>query len=120
MKKRLLAYIDQMEQMLKDNDLSTDEWKIIQTEHLTQLSFFQHERLIHLIVTVTFALLEMISLLIVMFHFSIVALLFSATIMILLIPYISHYYLLENGVQKMYQQYDQIQKHLSLFHFDML
>ena len=52
--------------------------------HLIQVSFFQHERLIHLIVTVTFALL------------------------ILLIPYIRHYYILENEVQKMYGQYDRM------------
>ena len=30
-------------------------------EHLVQVGFFQHERLIHLIVTVTFALLEMLA-----------------------------------------------------------
>jgi hypothetical protein len=28
--------------------------------------------------------------------------------MCLLIPYIAHYYLLENGVQKMYRQYDRM------------
>ena len=27
---------------------------------------------------------------------------------ILLFPYINHYYLLENGVQKMYEQYDRM------------
>ncbi|MFQ8981070.1 MAG: hypothetical protein ACLR6I_11570 [Waltera sp.] len=30
-------------------------------EHLVQVGFFQHERLIHLIITVTFALLEMLA-----------------------------------------------------------
>lgn len=33
-------------------------------EHLVQVGFFQHERLIHLIVTVTFALLEMLAIVI--------------------------------------------------------
>jgi hypothetical protein len=31
-----------------------------------------------------------------------------AAILVLLIPYIMHYYLLENGVQKMYRQYDEM------------
>ena len=61
-------------------------------EHLVQVGFFQHERLIHLIVTVTFALLEMLA------------------ILILLIPYIRHYYILENEVQKMYGQYDRMRR----------
>ena len=33
-----------------------------------------------------------------------------AALLVLLIPYIAHYYLLENGVQKMYQQYDKIKQ----------
>ena len=32
----------------------------------------------------------------------------AIAILILLVPYIKHYYLLENEVQKMYKQYDQI------------
>lgn len=112
MKKRLLNYLDDTDNLLKTPNYSYEEWQKIKKEHLIQLSFFQHERLIHLIVTITFALLEMLSLMLVMFQFSILALLFSLVILILLIPYISHYYLLENGVQKMYEQYDQIVSHL--------
>ena len=33
--------------------------------------------------------------------------------LVLLVPYIMHYYTLENEVQKMYTQYDEILKHLS-------
>ena len=32
----------------------------------------------------------------------------AIAILILLVPYIKHYYLLENEVQKMYKQYDMI------------
>ena len=32
----------------------------------------------------------------------------ALVILVLLIPYISHYYLLENEVQKMYVQYDKL------------
>lgn len=112
MKKRLLDFLNTTDELLNNSNFSKEEWLEIKKEHLTQLSFFQHERLIHLLVTITFALLEMLSLLLVMFQFSILALLFSFVILILLIPYISHYYLLENGVQKMYKQYDEIVSHI--------
>ena len=82
-------------------------------EHLNQIGFFQHERLIHLIVTVTFALLEMLAILLNVISDSLFSLLLPVVILILLVPYIRHYYILENEVQKMYTQYDEILKHLS-------
>ena len=77
-------------------------------EHLTQIGFFQHERLIHLIVTVTFALLEMLAILLSVIADSLFSLVLPVVILILLVPYIRHYYILENEVQKMYVQYDRI------------
>ncbi|HAN01410.1 MAG TPA: hypothetical protein DCP93_02520 [Lachnospiraceae bacterium] len=77
-------------------------------EHLTQISFFQHERLIHLIVTVTFALLEMLAILLSVIADSLFSILLPVVILILLVPYIRHYYILENEVQKMYVQYDRM------------
>lgn len=78
-------------------------------EHLVQVGFFQHERLIHLIVTVTFALLEMLAIVLSVISDSLFTLLLPLVILILLIPYIRHYYILENEVQKMYVQYDRMQ-----------
>ena len=77
-------------------------------EHLVQIGFFQHERLIHLIVTVTFALLEMLAIVLSVISDSLFTLLLPVVILILLIPYIRHYYILENEVQKMYVQYDRM------------
>lgn len=79
-------------------------------EHLVQVGFFQHERLIHLIVTVTFALLELLAILLSMIGDSLFTLLLPVVILILLIPYIRHYYILENEVQKMYAQYDRMHR----------
>lgn len=80
-------------------------------EHLVQIAFFQHERLIHLIVTVAFALMTIISIVA-----SVLApadetmgfLILTASLIILLVPYILHYYILENETQKMYEQYDKL------------
>ena len=78
--------------------------------HLVQVGFFQHERLIHLIVTVTFALLEMLAIVLSVISDSLFTLLLPVVILILLIPYIRHYYILENEVQKMYVQYDRMRR----------
>ena len=79
-------------------------------EHLVQVGFFQHERLIHLIVTVTFALLEMLAIVLSVISDSLFTLLLPIVILILLIPYIRHYYILENEVQKMYVQCDRMRR----------
>ena len=54
-------------------------------EHLVQVGFFQHERLIHLIVTVTFALLEMLAIVLSVISDSLFNLLLPIVILILLI-----------------------------------
>lgn len=104
MEKRIKKYLAEMDLLLKQN--SPTDWKLQIDKHLTQISFFQHERFIHLIVTVVFALLEMLCFLALLFSFSPGLAALTLLIFLLLIPYIRHYYILENGVQKMYQQYD--------------
>ena len=89
-----------MQEMVQDN----------LKEHLVQVGFFQHERLIHLIVTVTFALLEMLAIVLSVISDSLFNLLLPIVILILLIPYIRHYYILENEVQKTYVQYDRMRR----------
>ena len=76
-------------------------------EMLVQIQFFQHERLIHLIVTVLFALLAVMSILGSLMIQELVVLLLCLMFFVLLIPYIRHYYILENGVQKLYKLYDE-------------
>ena len=112
MKKRILTYRKYIDFLLASDKQS--DWKYINQEHITQVAFFQHERLVHLIVTVTFAVLELLT---VCAYVIVVALdstlsfpllILALLILVLLIPYIKHYYLLENEVQKMYVQYDRI------------
>ena len=115
MEKRILTYRKYMDELLAAGRADID-WETVRAQHLIQVGFFQHERLIHLIVTVTFALLEIIS--IALFTIccsmdtataSVPAIgLLALTVLILLIPYVRHYWILENEVQKMYGQYDRI------------
>ncbi len=102
---RILHYRKYIDELLQREDADWDE---IIKEHLIQVSFFQHERLIHLIVTVTFALLEVIVIGLCVTAFSPGLGLLALALLVLLIPYIRHYYILENEVQKMYVQYDRM------------
>lgn len=105
MEKRILNYRKYIDELLMRDDL---DWETVIKEHLIQISFFQHERLIHLIVTVTFALLEMIAIGLSVVAFNLWNGLLAIALLILLIPYVRHYYILENEVQKMYWQYDKM------------
>lgn len=105
MEKRILNYRRYIDGLLSQDDL---DWEVIIKEHLIQISFFQHERLIHLIVTVTFALLEVVVIGLSVVSFTLGVGLLAIALLILLIPYIRHYYILENEVQKMYGQYDKM------------
>lgn len=80
----------------------------LRTEVLTQISFMQHERLIHFLVTMLFALMFLISLGILLWMQSLGLLLLTILLLGLLIPYIWHYYFLENTVQKMYVLYNRL------------
>lgn len=105
MEKRILNYRKYVDELLMRSDL---DWEAVIKEHLIQISFFQHERLIHLIVTITFAILEMIVIGLTVVSFTLWIGLLAIALLILLGPYIRHYYILENEVQKMYWQYDKM------------
>ncbi len=109
MEKRLKNYLAWMEE-LNPERLSLQERDELRREVLVQIQFFQHERLIHLIVTVTFAILTVMSVLGFVATTQIGLLVLTGMFLVLLIPYIRHYYILENGVQKLYQYYDNIVK----------
>lgn len=107
MKKRMLAYLAQIEELLAHPPIGVD-YETEVKKHLVQIGFFMHERLIHLIVTVLFAIMTVGVILYDVAAPSVPLLLLIAALMCLLVPYVMHYYLLENGVQKMYEQYDEL------------
>ena len=107
MKRRILTYMQQIDELLQAPPDDTDWTKAIEN-HLTQIRFFQHERLIHLIVTVLFALMTTSVVVGLVSSSNIWLAILLIPLLILLFPYINHYYLLENGVQKMYEQYDRM------------
>ncbi len=107
MEKRILAYADYL-RTLQTDGLTPKERNMLCKRILVQISFFQHERLIHLIVTVLFALMTVGVFGICVLNPSIPFFLLEFMLLVLLVPYIRHYFILENTVQQMYRSYDRI------------
>ena len=111
------AYLKSHEDFIKDELGKIDSYedlKALKEFHLTRIGFMQHERLIHLLVTIAclfFMFLVLYgSILLGILKAGIVVFL----ILILLTFYIIHYYLLENGVQRWYLLADEIDFRLKM------
>ena len=107
MRKRLMEYRKRIDALLDDADAQTD-WDAVIGEHLVQISFFQHERLVHLLVTLAFALMTLGSAVAAVIAPQMLTAALMLLLMALLVPYIVHYYFLENETQKLYAQYDRM------------
>ncbi len=98
----LYNYIKEIDELLKKKKITEKDID----NHLVKINFFQHERLIHLLVTLFYALLFLLFLGLCLIHY--IFAIIVAIIMVFLICYIIHYFHLENGVQYLYKQYDEM------------
>lgn len=108
MKKSIMEYVNYIDKLLKKK--SIDNLDEVINSHLIKISFYQHERLIHLIVTSLVAILLIISFLYTILMPTLGLILLTLMFILLVVPYIVHYYFLENNVQKLYIQYDELKK----------
>ena len=96
-----------VQEKLEKNEDKFD-WKKLKKIHERKIKYLQHERLIHLLVTLFVALFTLLTIFFTIFTrrggFALIALLF----IILLIPYLFHYRSLENGIQRLYKLSDKI------------
>ena len=103
MKKYLYDYIKEIDKLLDSNkDIKDDLIK----KHLIKINFFQHERLIHLLVTLFYAVIFLIFMGLCYIHYIFFPV--AGILLIFLICYVLHYFHLENGVQYLYKQYDKM------------
>ncbi len=104
MRKYLNDYINEIDDKIKTKNITEKDIK----DHLIKIKFFQHERLIHLLVTLFYGLFLFLSTMI----FTIIPLflIILYIVLIILIFYVRHYFFLENGVQYLYKQYDEMKK----------
>ncbi|MDM7926531.1 MAG: hypothetical protein QUS35_11000 [bacterium] len=81
----------------------------LKESHDRMIRFMQHERLIHLLVLLAVASFFLLLLAWTWTRPSLPLLLLSGLFLVLLVPYILHYYFLENTVQRWYVISDEIQ-----------
>lgn len=101
MKKYLYDYIDEIDGLLNSNKKINNT---IIDNHLIKIGFFQHERMIHLLVTLFYVVMFLIFSVMGFVH----CIFFSIAFILLVFSlcYVVHYFHLENGVQYLYKQYD--------------
>ncbi len=104
MKDYLYGYIKEIDELLENKKI-TDE---VIEKHLIKIGFFQHERLIHLIVTLFYALFLILFMALGFIHYLFYPI--ALIILVVLIFYVIHYFRMENGVQYLYKQYERMIK----------
>lgn len=104
MKLYLYNYIKEIDELLNNNKRISND---IIEKHLVKIGFFQHERLIHLLVTLFYGLLSIIFM-ILGFAYYYMLFIIAFILLIFLMFYVVHYFRLENGVQYLYKQYDKM------------
>ena len=103
MKKYIKEYISEIDKKINDNHkFSSDEID----DFLFKMKLFQKERIIHLVITLSYVFFTILFLFITKYIFAMFIIFF-----ILLVFdgfYVYHYFFLENSVQYMYKQYDKM------------
>lgn len=105
MKKYIKEYISEIDKKINDNHkFSSDEID----DFLFKMKLFQKERIIHLVITLSYVFFTILFLFITKYIFA----MFIIFLILLIFDgfYVYHYFFLENSVQYMYKQYDKIKQ----------
>lgn len=94
------------------NSSEEQDWDRVKAYHKAQIEFMQHERLVHLMVTIAFAFILLASYVATFLYPRKPMILLVLILTILELFYIVHYYRLENGVQRWYKIYNDICKRI--------
>ncbi|MCL1823549.1 MAG: hypothetical protein FWG44_05040 [Oscillospiraceae bacterium] len=105
----------EINRLLSENAADTD-WNREAENLLVKIKFFQHERIVHLIVTMTMSILTVITVCALFIAGAsgeaivIPVILLFVLFLALTAAYLAHYYKLENGVQELYKIYQKLQE----------
>lgn len=105
-----MAYLKAVSEKAENGGFTDEELEVLRQQAGKQIEFFQHERLIHLIVTMTFAIATIMTLMGICLTSYLPLTALMILLLVLLIPYIRHYYILENGTQTLYRYYDSLER----------
>ena len=104
MREYLNNYIEETDKKIEDKQITKEDIE----NHLIKISFFQHERLIHLLVTLFYGVFLFLAVIIFLKIWEFVII--TYIVLIILIFYVRHYFFLENKTQYLYLQYDKMIK----------
>lgn len=96
----LNKHLSEIDQKLEGD--KKENWESVLKHHRETIKFLQHERLIHLLVTLAFAIKFVVVMMFSLIYPKPLLLVIDVLLLSLLVPYIFHYFKLENGVQKLY------------------
>jgi len=107
MKKYIDSYIEKTKKYLENPDPETiHEYR---KEHLVQIQFIQHERIVHWFVTMLVCILLFIVTAVLLLKPECVSAIPLFILLLgLVIPYIVYYYYIENKTQELYRLYNQL------------
>ena len=103
MREYMKEYIKEIDTKIKDNHKFTKE-EI--DDFLFKMKLFQKERVIHLVITLTYVFFTILFLFLTQYIFMMFIIFFI--LLIFDACYVYHYFFLENSVQYMYKQYDKM------------
>jgi len=106
-------YIKEHNDFIKEQiNLNSDKINFIELKkiHQQKIEYMQHERIVHLLVTLFFGLYLLISIGFVAFKPTFELMFLVALLFVLVIAYVIHYFFLENSIQNWYRLMDEIDK----------
>lgn len=108
----MYEYLKKHEKYINDllNSDENQDWEKIRELHNEKILYLQHERLIHLMVTLAFSLYLIVSVIVSCIYSIIPLFILDLVLIIFMFFYILHYYRLENGVQRWYLLTDKIEE----------
>ena len=101
----ITTYMKAVEAALENEDT---DFETLKREHLVQIEFIQHERLVHLMVTIMCCLLLFIGLGVFFVSGMTAFMAVNGLMLILVFSYLLYYFFIENSTQELYKQYNRI------------
>ena len=108
MKDLIKSYQKQVDDKLKNKSFTKQDIE----DFKVMINYFQHERLIHLLVTITVIFVTCFFFYLLTIKSSIILVILVIILLIMLGFYLYHYYFLENNIQELEEKYLQIKKAL--------
>ncbi|MCM1577405.1 MAG: hypothetical protein NC078_01230 [Ruminococcus sp.] len=103
------AYMKAVDKAIEKDDT---DFEALKREQLVQIEFIQHERIVHLIVTVMCCLLLFLGLEIFFMTGLLAIMAVNVILLVLVFSYLMYYCFIENRTQQLYRQYNRICKRL--------